>query len=182
MDPISLGIGIVGLGLQLFGTSKAVDNSRQIAGVNRGIASDEQQINAQKQQAMELSARRMQLENLRNNQRLRAQATNAATNQGAQFGSGLQGGLAQIEDQSLFNMTGVSQNLEIGRNIFGINTDISQKKMQLADLQGQQATNTALTSLGGALVKEGPIIGGLAKDVSAWGSRNLSTGFGGPYV
>ena len=173
MDPVSLGIGIVGLGLQLFGTSKAVDNSRQIAGVNRGIASDEERINAQKQQAMELSARRMQLENLRNNQRLRAQATNAATNQAAQFGSGLEGGLGQIQGQSLFNMAGVNQNLEIGQNIFGINKDISEKKMQLATLQGQQATNTALTSLGGTLVKEGPIIGGLTKDFSAWASRGF---------
>jgi len=175
MDPVSLGIGIVGLGLQLFGTKKAVDSSRDIANVNRGIASDEQQINAQKQQAMELSARRMQLENLRNNQRLRAQATNAATNQGAQFGSGLQGGLAQIQDQSLFNQQGVNQNLEIGENIFGINADVSQKKMQLANLQGQQATASALTSLGGALVKEGPIIGGLAKDFGSWASKGFGS-------
>src|SRR6266576_3109238 len=137
MDPVSFGLSVVGFGLQAFGAFGAASKAREAAQINMGIAADEQQINAQKQQAMQLSARRMQLENLRNNQRLRAQATNAATNQGAQFGSGLPGGLSQIQGQSAFNMQGVNQNLEIGQNIFGITSDISQKKMQLANVQGE---------------------------------------------
>jgi len=43
----------------------------------------------------------------------RSQAT--ATSQGAQFGSGLQGGLAAAEDQGGVNALGISQNLGIGR-------------------------------------------------------------------
>jgi hypothetical protein len=67
----------------------------------------------------------------------------------------------------LFNIAGVSQNLQIGENIFGINNDISNKKIQLSSIQGSMATDQAWSSLGGALVKAGPTIGGLSKDAGA---------------
>lgn len=181
MDPVSAGLGIVGLGLQVYGAFGAAGKAKEASNLSVGIAGDEQQINAQKQQAMQLSAKRQQLEVFRNMQRQRAQATNAAVNQGALFGSGLQGGLAQVTDQSLFNSQGINQNLEIGQNIFGINNDISSKKMQLAQVQGEAATDQALGSLGGALIKMGPTVGGLAKDAYA-GFGRIGTNPGGPYV
>lgn len=182
MDPISAGLGVVGLGMQLYGSLSGSSDARRASEINQQIAGDEGQINEQKRKAMELSGRRQQLEVMRNNQRLRAQATNAATNQGAQFGSGLAGGLAQIQDQSFFNLQGINQNLEVGRNIFGINQDISQKKQQLASIQGDMMTDQAIGSLGGALMKMGPTIGGLAKDTGAYLGRNVGFNPGGPYV
>lgn len=173
---------ITGTALSLFGGIKSSSDAKQAAGINKGIAGDEQQINNQKQMQMQLEGRRMQMENLRNSQRLRAQATAAATNQGANLGSGLQGGLSQISDQSGVQALGINQNQEIGNNIFGINNDISSKKMQLADVQSSQATDAALMSLGGALVKTGGTIGGLSKDAYAWGSKNIGLNPGGPYV
>src|SRR5882672_3503245 len=150
MDPISIGLGVVGLGMQIFGGIKGSEVAGQQAQQSRYIAQDEQRINDQKRQQMLLESHRNQLQIFRNNQRLRAQATNAATQQGAQFGSGLQGGLAQIEDQGLFNSQGINQNVEIGQNIFGINNDISQHKMQLASLGGDASDAAGLASLGGA--------------------------------
>lgn len=181
-DPVSAGLQVIGLGLQLYGGIEASRKAHEAANINVGIAADEQKINAQKQEAMQLSSRRQQLEVFRNQQRLRAQATNAAVNQGAQFGSGLQGGLAQVDDQSLFNAQGINQNLEIGQNIFGINNDISSKKMQLAQIGADQATATGVSSLGGALVKDGPVIGQLGSNAYGWGSRNIGVNPGGPYV
>lgn len=165
MDPVTLGLGVVGLGLQLFGTMGQASVFRQAAGVSAGIAADEQQINAQKQQQMVLQSKRMQLENVRNAQRARSQATAAATSQGAQFGSGIEGGKAQITNQAGFNALGVNQNLQIGQNIFGINNDISAKKMQLAQLGGQAATDQGFASLGGSLMKSGPTVGGISRDL-----------------
>lgn len=173
MDPISVGMGVVGMGMQIYGAFSGAENARKASEINQQIAADEGRINEQKRQAMELSGRRQQLEVMRNNQRLRAQATNAATNQGAQFGSGLQGGLAQIQDQSFFNLQGINQNLDIGRNIFSINADISQKKQQLAQVQGDAATDQAIGSLGGAVIKMGPTVGGLARD--AYGGTSSSS-------
>lgn len=170
MDPISLAIGAVGLGMQIFGGMGQSKNAAQAAKISQDEARQEQGINEQKQQAMELSGRRQQMEISRNAQRARAMATNSAVSQGAQFGSGLQGGLAEIEDQSLFNMVGVNSALQTGRNIAGYNNNITQDKIAMANVQSDSAKNAGIASLGGALIKAGPIIG------------NLSQGFGGSKI
>lgn len=167
MDPISLGIAAVGVGLQAYGSFSAAGKAKQAAQVNKQIAADEMQINEQKRSQMELEARRMTMQTFRNSQRLRAQATAAAVNQGASKGSGLIGGINQIQDQATEGALGIGQNLEIGRNIFSLNSDISSKKMQLSDIQGSMATDQAIASLGGSMVKMGPTIGGLVKDYTA---------------
>jgi len=163
MDPLTIGLQVAGLGMQLFGAKGASDAARQASVINKGIAGDEQSINEQKRMQMEMTARRMQMENLRNAQRQRAQATAAATNQGANFGSGLQGGLGQISADANTNAAGIQGNLGIGENIFGINQDISGKKMQLADVQSHQATSSAEMSLGGSLVTNAGTIGNIGK-------------------
>ncbi len=180
MDPITLGIAAVGLGISIFGGMSSAAVSKQQAQVSGQIAGDEQQINVQRQQQMQLEARRSQLQNFRNTQRLRAQSTAAAVNQGAQFGSGLPGGQAGIQDQSLENSRGIYQGMAISNNIFDINSDISGKKQQLASLGGQAAADQGLASLGGALVKSAPIIGGFGKDLGAVNFGSLFMGGGSP--
>lgn len=171
MDPISIGIGVIGLGMSIFGGMQQADVAKQQAQVSRDIAGQEQGINDEKQKAMEISGRRQQLEIMRNTQRAQAQATNNAVNQGAQFGSGLQGGLAQVADQGLFNITGVNLGLETGRSINTYNRSISQDKMKMADLGGDMAEAQGWSSLGGAIMKSGPMIGSL--------SKGFGGGFGG---
>lgn len=181
MDPISLGLAAVGFGLQLFGGISAAGHAKEAAQINQQIAADEGKINEQKKMQMELDARRQQLQVFRNAQRLRAQATAAAVNQGASYGSGLQGGLAQITDQEQFNLLGIGQNLQIGQTIFGYNQDISSQKQKLASVQSDVASDAAWASLGGSLVKNSGTIGGLAKDFSA-GFGKIGLNPGGPYV
>lgn len=181
MDPISAGLSVVGLGIQLFGGSQAAENAKKAAQINKGIAADEQQINQQKNQQMQLEAQRSSLQQFRNIQRLRAQATASAVSQGANFGSGLQGGLAEVTNEGLFNTQGINQAAQFGNTIFGINNDISSKKMQLSDVQSNMASDQALSSLGGALVKNAGTISGLGKDITA-GFGKLGTGFAGPYI
>lgn len=169
MDPISaltMATQVVGLGVSLFGGASAASDAKQAASIQSNIAGLEGGLEDQRHTAMELSSHRQQLEILRNNQRARAQAMNNATNQGAQFGSGLQGGLAQVEDQGLFNLAGVNQNLEIGEAMFGVNKQITAQKQQLAQVQGQQATDQGIASLGGALVKIGPTVGAIGGSFS----------------
>src|SRR6266702_4202127 len=184
MDPISIGLGLAGLGLSLFGGAEQASVSKQqaqisaqVASVSGQIAGDEQQVQAQKQQQMELEANRAKLQNFRNVQQAQARSVAGATAGGAQFGSGLQGGLAGASDEGGVNALGINQNLEIGRNIFGIDTDISQKRIQIAGLQsqsallgGEAATAQGYQSLGGALIKAGPIIGAFAQN-QGWTKR-----------
>lgn len=160
-------LSAVGLGISMFGGSEQSRIAKEQAEVSADIARQEKGINAEKQKAMEISGRRTQLEIMRNTQRARALAENTATAQGAQFGSGLQGGLAQVQNQGLFNLTGVNSSLTIGRAIAGYNDAISDDKIKLASLGGDASEAQGYQSLGGSIIKAGPTFG------------NLMSGFGG---
>ena len=151
-------VGAVGLGLSLFGGMGASHDAEQAAQIQGQIAGLEGNVNEQRRSAMQLDSRRKSLEQIRLAQRTSAQATAAATNQGAQFGSGLQGGLAQIEGQGAFNLAGINQNLEIGQNIFDINSQISGQKMALSKVQTSMATNQGISSLGGGIMQAAPFV------------------------
>lgn len=155
-------IGAIGLATSIFGGNAAAENAKQAAAVQGQIAGLEGKVNDQRQVAMQLSARRQQMEIFRNMQRARAQGLNAAVNQGANMGSGLQGGQAQATAQGLTNSAGVNQNLEIGNNIFGIQRDITKQKQVLSSIQGQMATNQGIASLGSSITAAGPGIGRLS--------------------
>jgi hypothetical protein len=167
VDPITIGLQVVGMGMQLFGGLSAAGEAKHQAEISQQIAGNEQQINLQKQQQMQLEARRQQMETFRNVQRARAQATNAAVSQGAQFGSGLMGGLDQLSDSANNSLRNVDQNKQISQNIFGYNNQISSEKAQISASQGSQATDQAWASMGGTLVKDAGTIGGLGKDLTS---------------
>lgn len=174
---IGAGIAAVGLGMSLFGGMNQASASKEYAeksyAVQSQISANENLVNNQRETAMQLNARRNSLEQFRNTQRMASRATAAATFQGAQFGSGLAGGLGQVTAQGAYNTQGLNQNLEIGENIFGLDRTISGEKLQLAKLQSDfgvtSATNQGLSSLGGSLMSAGPGIG------------RLSQGLGNPF-
>lgn len=171
MDPITIGLMGVGLGMQIFGGMGASEKANQIAGVQAGIAQNEGKINDVRRQQMQFEARRSQLEIFRNAQRARAQGLNASVNQGASQGSGIQGGMAQTKSMGLFNSQGVETNLAYGQNIFGIQGDITKQKMQVSQLGGEMATDQGIASLGGSLFKAGPTIGNIAQGVGTSGIK-----------
>lgn len=159
----SLGSGIgdiAGFGLGVYGSLGAAGASKQEAQISKQIAGLEIQADQQRKTAMEISARRMQTESVRNAQRARSMALQNATTQGAQFGSGLQGGYGSIEGQSAFNQLGVSQNLQIGENLFGINQQIDVQKMAMADAKSTESTDMAIGGLGKGL---GSVVGDVFK-------------------
>lgn len=141
----ALALAGVGTGISIFGAQSA-------AAAQKKITAGERAVEAQRKQAMELDARRKMLEVFRNQQRARSMALTTATAQGAAQGSGLAGAYGQVAGQSGVNLLGISQNLGIGRNIFDINADISQAKMDMAQAQAWSATGASLTNLGGSLV------------------------------
>ena len=85
----ALALAGVGAGMSIFGAREAADAQKQITQAER-------QIEGQRFKAMELDARRKQLEMFRNAQRARAMALSTATSQGAQHGSALAGAYGQI--------------------------------------------------------------------------------------
>lgn len=178
--PIGLAIGAVGLGLSLFGGISGFGESQNASRIQGEIAGQEREVNMQRQQAMMMDARRKNLEVIRQSQRDQALATSRATNQGAQFGSGLQGGLGQISGQSNYNALGIDQNLEIGQNIFGFQNRISSLKGQLSNVQSNMATDTGIANLGGTLMSSAApasrFITGFGSSGGSSGTANYNSG------
>ena len=173
MDPLTLGIGAIGLAANLFFGQRASEDANKTQALEQQRFGLEKQVNDQRRQAMELSGRRQQLENFRNMQRARAQGIQAATNQGAQFGSGLQGGIADVENRGFFAAQGVNQNLAIGRNIFALDDQISDNKALQSRYKSDQATNSQWASLGGSIMSNAGTIG----KIGSYGGTQLSNAF-----
>lgn len=166
MDPFTLITGGLGAVLGIAGGIGGAFTAQKEA----GVASEEAQVsgkitglqgqeNVQRQLAMQISARRSMVENARQTQLAQAKDVSAATNQGAQFGSGLAGGVAGAAAVGAYNQQGISQNLSIGNQIFDYQSQITQDQVRMSQLQSQQASLQgqaamwgALSSIGGSLL------------------------------
>ena len=179
MDPLTAAISLAGIGLQAFGASKSYSGAQQANAAQQQIVGLEQQENAQRQQQMELDASRKSMEVLRNSQRARAQALSAATNQGAQLGSGLQGGYGQISGQSGRNLLGIAQDKQIGENIFSMDAQISQQRLIASQGQSTEITGSAISGLGKDIMGAGPALGKLSQGVDFSFGGGGGKGFGG---
>jgi hypothetical protein len=121
----------------------SADAASSSAAINQQIIGFNNQIQGQRKQAMELDARRSQLEEIRKLQRARAVSLQVGIASGSQRGSGLQGAYAQQSGQSGNNMLGIQQNLGIGENIFALNSNISQQNIAMEQLKSQYAKQQA---------------------------------------
>lgn len=174
MDPITIGIAAVGLGMQIFGGMKASDEAHKQAQISQQNFQLETQVNAQRKQAMELSANRQQLENYRNTRRASSAGLAASVSQGAQMGSGTAGAQGQITAQGAWYDQGIAQNLSIGRNIFGLNDQISANKVQMSQSQSAQATDQGWATFGSGLTKNA----GTLSNLASYGQTQFSNNFG----
>jgi hypothetical protein len=130
----------------------------------------EENIEELRRQAMETDVYRKNLEEIRGAQQTAAKASAYASNQGGLFGTAAQAGQQGVTSKSAFNLEGLSISKQIGESTFDTNALISQNKIaqaqllqgyntqkagfqtQLAGIQGNEATNTGLTSLGGSIM------------------------------
>lgn len=185
LGAVAPGLGIIGAGLSLFGGIERANASREAASQQAygqvqllGIEGKQEQLRSS---AMEIGARRQQMEVFRNQQRARALALNNATSEGAQFGSGLQGGYGQISGQTGVNSLGISSALQTGEQMFGLNAGLTAQRTSLA-MQGASAASSAaegagFQTLGGAMVSGMGTINSLARTFGP-GANSYSTGIG----
>lgn len=148
MEPIS---ALLSGGFSLFGTLSSMQGSSQVNQAQQRTIELEKEAEGQRHQAMVLDSERKSMETLRNNQRARAMGLEAATSQGANKGSGLAGAYGQMSGQTGVNLLGISQNREIGENMFSINNKISDQKMQMAQGQQQMQFGAGMSSFGSSL-------------------------------
>lgn len=103
--------GLVGTGVQAYGAMQA----------NKGAKKAEEL----RMRQMNLEAARERRQVVRQSVIARSEALSNATAQGAQGGSGLQGGFGQIANQQGQNTTAINQGQEIGMGMFAANKQIS---------------------------------------------------------
>lgn len=161
---LTAGVGAAGLGMQLLGTRGQVAGAQASSQAQQDLVNAQQEQDRIRQQAAALDAQRRQLQTVREAQVARSMALTSATAQGAQGGSGLQGGYGQIAGQLGVNTLGIQQNLQLGQDIFGIETSqVTPAKLRYAQAQGQISTSQGLSSFGGSIMNSLPTIGKLSQ-------------------
>jgi hypothetical protein len=153
----------LGAATSAVGSYESYEGAKQEATASQAITGLQQQQNQVRQQQMDLTAQRSQMETLRNNQRARSMALNSATSQGAQFGSGLSGGYGQISGQTGTNLLNTSQNEALGTQMFGLDAQISQQKIAQSKAGTQVALGQGISALGGGISGSASSIGNLFK-------------------
>lgn len=155
---IGAGIGLAGLGLDIFETQQQSQYQQQVTQANINIAGIQEKENQQRQLAMQINARRQQTQQIRQAQLARSQGLASATNQGAQFGSGLAGGQAQVTGEAAYNLEGISQNLQISDTLFDLSNQQSQQEIAKFQAQSQANTASGFASIGQDIFKAaGPL-------------------------
>lgn len=114
-----------------------------------------------RQAQMELSAQRQRRQAIRESVVARSQALAAATAQGAQFGSGLEGGRSQITSEAGHNVNNINNSALLGRQLFRANA-----RQQSA--QGIASLGNGISSLGGALVQNSQTLGRVTNYTMGW--------------
>lgn len=167
-----------GAEMQASGSLRQVEGARVQNEANKAITGLEFQAEEQRMKAMEVDARRKTMEIIRNQQRARALGLTAATSQGASYGSGLQGGYGQISGQANENLLGVGQNLAIGRAIFGINSGISQQRLNYAGGGDIINEGSGIIAQGAGWIAKGGGVVSQGAGVIAQGAGQTATGQG----
>lgn len=99
-----------------------------------------------RERQMDLEAARSRRDIARKAIMARAESLAGATAQGAQFGSGLAGGQAQVTAQGAMDTLGVNQNQEIGKGIFAANRQMASAQTLSSFGQGLQGLGQNLQS------------------------------------
>jgi hypothetical protein len=172
MDPISAllsgGFTVAGMGLQLFGAHQASQAEGQISGLQTQELQQEQAENNVRQQAVAMQAQRKSIQNVREAQMAAARSRAAGVSAGAQFGSGAKAGEQMASAGAAYNSETISQDLQSANQMFSIDRNINNLKMQmgaaytsLSSAQGIESMGAGLAGGAGSLGKLFGSAGGL---------------------
>lgn len=154
-------LAVVGLASSAVGTVTSMIGASEQNSAQQQMIAIQQKENAQRQNLFEIEQQRKRVEDLRNAQTATSLARSRAVNQGAQFGSGLLGGLGQVQGESNYNLLGISQNTQIGENIFSLDQQLTQAKIDSANAGTTMQMGSSLTSFGGSVINSMGTIGKL---------------------
>lgn len=176
MDPISVALGIAGLGLQLGGGILGAQGASAANSAAINQIQLESQAEGVRKQMLHTQIRRQQLEEVRKAQRMMALATNNAVTQGgggAFQSSGIYGGRAQISGQTNTNQQTLNLSQSFGDQMFDLNQQISAQRIAQAQANQQIQFGSGLATLGKGLTGS---IGAVHQLTGGWGSNPTNVG------
>lgn len=181
MPALTTAIAIAGLGLAAGGAAMQFQGASSAAHAQQQQLMLQQQEEAQRKQQMELDAMRRKREMVRQSIAARAASLTATTSQGAGGvnGSALPGAYGGIAGQTGVNIQGADQNLEIGRNMFGLKSQETLSSMAYARAQARTGFGQGLSSLGQGLIKNMEPISRVGTYMTS--SSSAALGLGGYY-
>lgn len=148
-------VGILGSVVSLVGNVVSASAQQQM--VNEQTAASKRAENAREQQ-MQLDAQRRRRQAVRESLLARSMSLSAGVNQGAQYGTGVAGGMAGAVNQGLENQQGINSGEILGSRIFQANRDYFD-----ATQRGQagMAMGQGISAIGGAITNNAGAIGRL---------------------
>lgn len=161
-----LAVAAVGAGVSYYGATQ------QAAAQGEALALQKQQ-DALRNKQMNLDAMRRQREIVRQSVAARSVALSNSTAQNAQGGSGLQGGYGQISGRTNVNALGISQNQDIGNQMFGLNAGVYDAYRSAAYAGSIASLGSGLTSLGGMAMKNNVDISRVGASISSMFSSRV---------
>ena len=172
---ITAAVGAIGVALSATGTVTSMIGASEQGDAQQQMLTIQAQEQKQRQNLFEIEQQRKRVEDLRNAQQATSVGRARAANQGAQFGSGLLGGMAQVQGESNYNILGINQNTQIGENMFSLDQQLTQAKIASAQASTLQSMGGSLSSLGGSMINS---MGNIGKLTSGFGSGNNLDFFG----
>lgn len=163
---------VASVAVSAVGVAASVSASSKAASASKDIASAQNDANQLSLQAMQTDARRRQLETIRQAQIARSTSTATAVSQNAQLGSGLQGGYAQISGESNWNVLGVNQNVDFGKEMASINNRITSDRIDMASAQSMAGWGQGLQGFGNLMGNSIGPLGRLTNNFSQFPSSN----------
>jgi hypothetical protein len=159
MNPLGAGLGIAGLGLELFGGLSAASDARHIADKEMQVAQNQILEDDVRQKAMNLTGQRQMLQDVRDAQARRAGVISASVGSGSQFSSSRAGAASNVLSAAGQNIQGTSENLQFGNQMFTLDQYQDVLKMDIAKLQGKQSSDQGLAAIGSGLMGAGKLFG-----------------------
>lgn len=144
---VGIAAGVVGAGVQAYGQMQAADAQKRSAAI-------QQQQESLRRRAADLDSQRKQMSIIREQQKSRAMALAAATNQGAAMGSGLQGGYGQIQGTGGEALVTAKNNQEMGGEMFALNGAKFGADKNAAAAGTMASFGSGISSLGGSLTNK----------------------------
>lgn len=148
----AIGVGAVGSAVSGYFGMQAEQGVTQ---ATQNISALQEQANQINYNQARMTISRNSLQEIRNAQTARATAIAGATNQGAQFGSGLAGGESQITAQAGTNLLGLNQAARFAGQMNTVNQGISQQEIARAGYQGTAQMWQGIGSAFGGLASAG---------------------------